>query len=271
LSKLYESENFQRAFKALSLQERLRPLFCPVELNLESDSNPLEAEAPPVSVPSAFFVHPLLAKKTVTIKRAHYDAALRAAKAAFPEVLPERPDGDHGWLTPVKAFSDGLAIEALVKEGLIDQEFVSDVLAVDLTEPVFSKSRCSLLRLLPNVADGDWQKTFRDSLKAAANGNPAAQELLNNFTDPQRNAKFHQTRAARFLDQCQARLQREDTVIEMYQLLAQRRAEAFESEISKNPRGQILEPGFRVIFPTTTPSEQPGSFRLTEDGLVIRQ
>jgi hypothetical protein len=27
------------------------------------------------------------------------------------------------------------------------------------------------------------------------------------------------------------------------------RKAAFASEISKNPRGQILEPGFRVIFP----------------------
>jgi hypothetical protein len=271
LSKLQASETFQRARKARSLQERLRPLFCPVELNLESDSAPLDELAPQVTVPSAFFVDPLLAQKPLSIKRAHYDAALRAAKAAFPEVSPARPDGDHGWLTPVKAFSDASAIEALVKDGLIDMEFVSDVLALDLTEPLFSKSRCGLLRLLPNVAEGDWQKTFRASLKTAANGNPAAQELLNNLTDPQRDAKFHQARAARFLDQCQSRLQSEDTVSQVYHLLAQRRAEAFDSEISKNPNGQILEPGFRVIFPTTTPPVRSGTFRLTEEGLVIRQ
>ncbi|MCI0338081.1 MAG: hypothetical protein L0226_10920 [Acidobacteria bacterium] len=271
LAKLGGSEKFQQAVKARPLQEQLRPLFCPVELNLESDPRPLDELATRITIPSAFFVHPLLAQKIITINRADYGAALLGLKAAFPEALPKRPDGDHGWLTPVKAFSDTMAIESLVKRGLIDQEFVGDVLAVDLTNPVFSTARCNLLRLLPSNADADWQKTFRDSLKAAANNNPAAQELLNNLADLQRDARFHQTRAARLLDQCQTRLQNRDAVIKLFQLLAQRRAEAFDSEISKNPRGQILEPGFRVIFPTVTPPIRPGSFRLTEDGLVIRQ
>lgn len=35
----------------------------------------------------------------------------------------------------------------------------------------------------------------------------------------------------------------------MYRLLVQRRMEVRTSEISLNPLGQILEPGFRVIFP----------------------
>jgi hypothetical protein len=156
---------------------------------------------------------------------------------------------------------------------LIDREFVIDVLAVDLTNPVFSTARCGLLRLLPESADGDWQKTFRDSLQAAASGNPAARELLNNFTDPQRDAKFHQARAERFLSQSQSRLQSKGAVIELVRLLAQRRQEVRDSEISKNPLGQILEErtNFRVIFPTTTPTIRSGSLRLTEDGLVIRQ
>jgi hypothetical protein len=271
LAKLHASGNFQRAQKARSLQERLRPLFCPVELNLESDSSPLDAEAVQISIPSGFFVNPLLAQKAITIQRAHYQAALRAAKAAFPEILPKRPDGDHAWLTPVKAFSDIAAITALIQERLIDQEFAMDVLAVDLTNPVFSKARCGLLPLVPNVAQGDWQEAFRNSLKAAAQKNPAAQELLDNLTDPQRDARFHQARAAHFLEQCQTQLQQEEAVVRLYQLLAQRRTEAFESEISKNPRGQILEPGFRVIFPLTKPPIRSGSFRLTEAGLVVAE
>ena len=271
LGKLAESAKFRQAKKALSLPERLRPLFCPVELNLESDPTPLDDKAAQINIPAAFFINPLSAQKPIAINRAHYDAALAALKASFPEASPKRPDADHGWLTPVKAFSDMLAVEALVKDGLIDREFVIDVLAVDLTNPVFSTARCGLLRLLPESADGDWQKTFRDSLQAAASGNPAARELLNNFTDPQRDAKFHQARAERFLSQCQSRLQSKDAVIELVRLLAQRRQEAGDSEISKNPQGQILEPGFRVIFPTTTPPIRSGSLRLTEDGLVIRQ
>lgn len=267
LLKLAGSEKFQQARSALSLQEQLRPLFCPVELNLESDLAPLDDK---LRIPSAFLVDPRLARGSVTIERAQYDVASAALNAIFPEG-PRRRDGDHGWLTPVKAFSDTLAIESLIKQGLIDQEFLSDVLAVDLTSPVFSKSRCGLLRLLPNQADANWKETFKASLKSNAKANPAAQELLNNFTDPIRNAQFHQARGTRLLTQCQERLPAKDSVTALYRLLAQRRSEAFASEISKNPLGEILEPGFRVIFPDTTPKIRPGSFRLTDDCQVVGQ
>lgn len=271
LLKLAGSESFQQARKARSLQEQLRPLFCPVELNLESDLTPLDDKASQLRIPSAFLVSPALAQSSITIERAQYDGALVALNAVFPEIVPQRRDSDHGWLTPVKAFSDSVAVESLTKQGLIDQEFVSDVLAVDMTNPVFSRSRCGLLRLLPNNADPDWKETFKGSLKTSAKTNPAAQELLNNLTDPTHNAQFHQARGARLLSQCQNRLRTNDAVLKLYQLLAQRRAEAFASEISKNPRGQILEPEFRVVFSETKPQIRPGTFRLTDDCQVVPQ
>lgn len=269
LLKLNSSEKFQQARSALSLQEQLRPLFCPVELNLESDLTPLDDKGS-LRIPSAFLVDSRLARGSVTIERAQYDVASAALNAIFPEG-PQRRDGDHGWLTPVKAFSDTLATDSLIKQGLIDQEFLSDVLATDMTNPVFSKSRCGLLRFVPIKADANWKETLKASLKANAKTNPAAQELLNNFTDPTRNAQFHQARGARLLTQCQERLQTKDSVTSLYRLLAQRRAEAFTSEISKNPLGEILEPGFRVIFPDTRPKIRPGSFRLTDDCQVASQ
>lgn len=272
LLKLAGSEKFQQGKKALSLQEQLRPLFCPVELNLESDLTPLDDKAPQLRVPSAFLVDPRLAQGSVTIDHAQYDAALVALNAAFPEIRPLRRDGDHGWLTPVKAFSDMLVVESLIKQGLIDQEFVSDVLAVDLTNPVFSRSRCGLLRLVPNQVAPNWKETFQAALNANAKTNPAAQELLSNFTDATRNAQFHQARGARLLTQCQNRLQTKDSVISLSRLLAQRRSEAFASEISKNKQqGEILEPDFRVIFPEPKPLIRPGSFRLTDDCQVVAQ
>jgi hypothetical protein len=269
LLKLAQSEKFQQGKKALSLQEQLRPLFCPVELNLESDLTPLDDKAPQLRVPAAFLVDPRLAQGSVTIDRAQYDAALVTLNAAFPEG-PQRRDADHGWLTPVKAFSDTLAVESLIKQGLIDQEFVSDALAVDLTNPLFSRSRCGLLRLLPNKAEPTWKETFKASLKSAK-ANLAAKELLNNLTDPTRNAQFHQARSARLLTQCQNQLQAKDSVVKLYRLLAQRRSEAFASEISKNPLGQILEPEFRVIFTQTRPQIRAGTFRLTDDCQVVPQ
>lgn len=271
LLKLAGSEKFQQGKKALSLQEQLRPLFCPVELNLESDLTPLDDKVP-LRVPSAFLVDPRLAQSQITVEHAQYDGALVALNATFPEIRPLRRDADHGWLTPVKAFSDMLAVESLIKQGLVDQEFVSDVLAVDLTNPVFSRSRCGLLRLVPNKAEATWKETFKASLRTSAKTNPAAQELLDNLTDATRNAQFHQARGTRLLSQCQNSFKVKDSVIKLYQLLAQRRSEVLASEISKNPNGQILEPtGFRVIFPTTKPAIAPGSFRLTDDCQVVPQ
>ncbi|MGH9928245.1 MAG: hypothetical protein ACREA9_03345, partial [Pyrinomonadaceae bacterium] len=255
----------------LSLQEQVRPLFCPVELNLESDLIPVDDKAPQLRIPSAFLVDPRLAQGSVTIDHAQYDAALVALNSLFPEG-PQRRDADHGWLTPVKAFSDMLAVDSLVKQGLIDQEFVSDVLAVDLTNPVFSRDRCGLLRLVPNKADANWKETLKASLKTVAKANPAAQELLNNLTDPTRTAQFHQARGMRLLTQCQNRLQTNDSVTALSRLLTQRRSEAFASEISKNRQGQVLEPtGFRVIFPDTRPKIRAGTFRLTDDCQVVSQ
>jgi hypothetical protein len=271
LLKLAESEKFQKAKQDSSLQEQLRPLFCPVELNLESDPTPLDDKALQLVIPSGFLVDPMLARSSVSIKLDHYNAALVALNTVFPEIIPQRRDADHGWLTPVKAFSDTMAIESLIKQGLIDREFVTDVLAVDLTNPLFSTARCSLLRLLPINADSNWKETFRAALKAGANSNPAAQELLNNLTDPARDSEFHEAQAKQFLNQCQNNFQSNDAVIKLYRLLAQRRAEAFASEISRNPMGQILEPGFRVIFPQTTPQVRPGAFRLSKDCQLISQ
>jgi hypothetical protein len=84
-------------------------------------------------------------------------------------------------------------------------------------------------------------------------------------------------RVARLLDQVRNRAQSKDAVIDFYRLLAQRRQEVRDSEISKNRLGKILEEretlekSFRVIFPTTTPTIRSGSLRLREDGIVIPQ
>jgi len=267
-SRLAESGRFRQGLKALPLQEKLRPLFCPVEVNLESDVRPLDEGAAVLQVPSAFFVSPLFAQATIQVGRADYDAALKAARASFPETA--RADADHGWLTPVKGFSDMLAVAALVKDGIVDQEFVGDVLAVDMTNPSLSPGRCSLLRLLPGDEKEGWQEAFKVSLRAEAGRVPAAQELLSNLADPARDMRFHQARAARILQSSQARLKERDAVVALYGLLAQRRAEVFASEISKNRQGQILEPGFRVIFPKVTPAARVGGLSLTDTGQVAR-
>ncbi len=241
IAKLESSARFDVARKATTLQEQLRPLFCPVEVNFESSPE----VAGPVQVPTSFFVDPRLqpmVPSQVRVERAAYDDVLKRTGTNFPET--PRADADHPWLTPVKGAGDIAAVESLIAGGVIDRETVADILAVDMTEPVFSSVRCGLLRLVPENASG-WQSTFAALLSNSHV--PGAKELFTNLTDPARTAAFHKEQAAGFIKKCAVK----PNVDALFATLVGRREAVASSEISKNPRGQILEPGFRVIFPET--------------------
>jgi hypothetical protein len=175
----------------------------------------------------------------------------RRRRLILPKTVRCRPevDADHAWLTPVKADSDVAMIEALVQMGVVDNEFVADVLAVDFTNPLFSTSRCRLLRLVP-PAGPDFLTRFETSLKTSPE--PAAKQLLDNLTDPKRDAKFHRQQAADYLDACQKRATKPEAAIEWFGLLAQRRAEVDREELSQHPRGHILESPDRIVFPSAS-------------------
>src|SRR5689334_1294749 len=144
--------------------------------------------------------------------------------------------GDAGYRQPTN--SDAVMIKALVEMGVVDDEFVADVLAVDFTEPLFSASRCRLLKLLP-PSGTDFLTRFEANLKASPD--PAAKQLLDNLTDSKRDTKFHRQQAADYLDACQKRAAKPEATIEWFGVLAQRRAEVDREEISQHPRGHILE------------------------------
>src|SRR5262249_45898926 len=146
-----------------------------------------------------------------------------------------RTDADHGWLTPVKAQSDILGVDALVAQGIIDKEFVADVLAVDFTNPLFSKTRCDLLKLVPDKGGPDFVTRLQGALRGASG--PGAAALVANLSDPARNAAFHQSQALAFLANCKQRATDAGTVLDWFRLLAQRRAEVSASEISQDTRG----------------------------------
>src|SRR4029079_15937950 len=91
----------------------------------------------------------------------------------------------------------------------------------------------------------------------AASSEPAAKALLANLTDPARSAEAHRRRAGEMLAACRAKREAPPLVASMLRLVAQRRAEVRSYEISSNPDGQILEPGFRVIFPRQAGTPAP--------------
>lgn len=255
---------------AVSLQEALRPLFCPIEVNFESDPMPHGTRVPATQLPARFALDPFLVEDAsvpgIAIPRAALLQALQQEGSRFPET--NLPDGQHPWLVPVKALSDVLAVRAAIASGLIDAEFAADVAAVDLGNPAFSTARCNLLRFVPNTQTPDWRARFAANLAAAAASAPA-QEVHRNFADPTRHRAAHIQRARAQLSACQAKAEQPGLARSLLRLVAQRRAEVAASEISKNPRGQILEPGFRVIFPVLTNPATPGVLRLSESCDVV--
>ena len=237
IQNLHKSETYRKNLANLSLQEQLRPLFCTVEINIESDRQPLVGSNNQMLVPSAFFINPLLASNAVTFGKSSYVQLLNANNMKFPETPNQ--DADHGWLTPVKGFSDLAAIEKLIENGTIDGEFAADVLAVDFQNPLLSAKRCRLLKSIPQ-SKTDWLPQFISKLKE----NPAAEarSLLAHLTQSELSATVHRQKAETYVHQ------RHDDESAFKHLL-QLRSGIFKDEISTNPMGQILEPGFRLIFP----------------------
>ncbi|CAM2740900.1 rod shape-determining protein MreB [Legionella steigerwaltii] len=262
-------KKLNQSTKNLSLPEQLRPLFCPVELNLMSDIYPSDEKHSEINIPIEFFLDSRFLQtkenQTIRISRTLYEAVLNSVGSHFPET--DLNDADHSWLTPVKAQSDKLAVDNLMQNGVIDQKFIMDVLDVDMTNPIFSAARCRLLRLLPNSATSNWREVFKENLNQSEDW--AAKKLLKNLTSIQQDTAFYMRKAKKYLQQCQLKLKNNKNVLMMYHLLAQRRVEVRASEISLNPRGQILEPGFRVIFPENKISSIPGRLKLTLNCEVV--
>jgi mono/diheme cytochrome c family protein len=255
--RLFASPEYRKALQSRTMQEQLRPLFCPVELNIESDLEPFDDGKPAVQIPAGFFADPRLGSASISIPRKNYEQALQQLGSRMRKP-PGRTDADHAWLAPVKANSDMLMAEALVEIGVVDKEFVADVLAVDFTNPLFSPSRCGLLKLVP-AGGKDFRPRFQAALKASAE--PAAKLLLDNLTDPKRAANFHRQQVRDYLDACQKRASTPEAAIQWFGVLAHRRAEIDQLELSKHPRGHILESPGRIVFPSA--STPPGRLDLT--------
>lgn len=180
-------------------------------------------------MPAGFLVDPRLATEapSTTGSRPSYLAALTAAGNALGETT--RRDADHAWLAPVKAASDMTRVAMFGEAGLVDDEFVADALAVDMTNPALSSSRCNLLRFVPRSASPSWRAELTAAL--AASMDPAAQEFHGNLVDPARTAAAHRDRAKSFAAACQTKAADPTHVASLVRLVAQRRVEFVANEI----------------------------------------
>lgn len=62
------------------------------------------------------------------------------------------------------------------------------------------------------------------------------------------NKEIHREKAIAYLIEKQKEWLKQENILKELIMLNQLRTSVFEDDISKNPKGQILEPGFRVIF-----------------------
>lgn len=258
------------------LPQALRSLMGAMEVNLVSDAQPNAAQAPVVAIPAAFFVDPFLAPDAapVLLPRPAYEAALREAGVVFAPEGAKAGDADHAFLAPVRGAQDALVVRELLRSGLLDEELVADVLAVDFTRPLHSPQRASLLRFVPQATTNPAH--LRASLLAAMDRaratDAAASEFLQNLMEPQRDVAFHRTRAAAFLGRLRAQAKQRPQVAarDWLRLLSVRRKEMAAAATAQNPKGTILEPGFRVVFPADRLGLRAGSLSLREaDAAVV--
>ena len=246
IKKLNHSARFNKFKRSLTLQEQLRPLFCTDEINLES--NKTSGINNPISIPSGFWINPLLDQIDIIIPEQAYQNLLVANKMQFPET--QLHDADHAWLTPVKGKSDIHTIKQLIKDKIITQQFAQSVLMIDYSHPVFSKSRCELLKLIPHKPAYNWVITFINRLRQVQTKQPKALLLANYLTN---TPKYNETYFHQILDEyknnIKNKIKSNEGLQEIFIRLLQTRQDVLENELSQNPLGQILEPGFRVIFP----------------------
>lgn len=144
-----------------NLRQVLQPLFCAREFNIGTASKAAGTGVrfvPALALVDDAFdggAFPL----QVNVSTAAYEAAIADANQHFEhrgmtlrdangKVIADAP---FGLPFVHRARSDQQFVERLEQIGVIDRDFVFDVLAIDFTRPVFSPERCALLDRVPDV------------------------------------------------------------------------------------------------------------------------
>jgi len=241
MQKLETSPQFQMIKRSLSIPAQLRPLFCDLEINIQSDIFPSEKNGN-IQLPSSAFGGPFSGSMPVTLSKGLYQALLQKYALQFPETRFQ--DADHAWLTPVKGHSDLLAIASLKAAGLVDDKTILDIHFSAQIGTLMNKERCRLLSLVPNIRN--WIPGFIQNLKTQ--NSVVAKSMYQRMTNPNLTPSAYKKAIGEWHAHLSRTLAAGDLEPAFKQLLLNRQA-VFDGEISKNPKGQILEPGFRVIFP----------------------
>lgn len=257
--------NYVRALEEHSPEtpkQWFRSVLAPLEMNLVSDTRPYLTrivEGSDVEIPAEFFVDPRLSGslEPVQVPAKVYQQALKELGSTFAaDETPGLEETQHAFLVPTVSRFDRLRTESLLERGLLEEELLLDLLAVDFTTPLYSQGRLGLMRLLPEnwSTSSELREHLESQLRSRRATDEATAKLADFILDPKFDASYHRRRAGEFVDGCRQRADQVETVKEWLRLAARRRVEIQEAQTSANPRGSILEgglgsEGFRRIFP----------------------
>jgi hypothetical protein len=220
--------------KTKGLKEVLRPLFCTTDMNLVEagltqlppnkgdDPNKTQNQLSQDLFVDRTFKAFLNEGGSIT-----FGEYMDAIKANGQHIQDGRNDSDQplfgadgkpifdtvqGLIIPARSGQDNAYIQELQNERVVDIDLVKDILSVDFTRPIYSKTRCDMLNALdfsPELAPDAMKfdavkKKVADAATKVAGQSPALQKLAASTADPT-DAGKHDFDAASFLKACDAR------------------------------------------------------------------
>jgi hypothetical protein len=209
----------------------------PLEINLTGDLTP---QSPQIAIPAEFFVDPLLTgpQGPVLVSRAHYQQAIAELGQTFAgDEVNGLTDSAQAFHIPIRSVLQTQLLQTQLTTA--NRQMILNQLALDFGNPLFSPERLASL------------KTSRPISSRQTVSQITPLDYLNNLKKQSNSYPI---------------------VKGWVVLAAQRRLELAQSQLSSNPRGQILEPGFRVVFPSIKQALKPFQYQLdkTTGALVQR-
>jgi len=199
------------------VENLIAPLFCHKQVNLDNGADFKDSDMR--SVKADFLLDPELKSfGSISIETADYLQALvdTGHSVAGLEDADGEPFRDtvFAFPYPERAKIDTKYVDELEKAGIIDENFVHDVLMVDFTRPLFSEERCALVKFAPT----DLEEITVASIKAGfianleekgtdpeGDGLTAAEQMLLDNLSNDEDQDAHETAVDEYWDACAAR------------------------------------------------------------------
>ena len=144
-----------------------------------------------------------------------YRQAINELGSSFAEdETPGLEETQHAFLVPTVSRFDRLRTESLLRRGLLDNELLLDLLAVDFTTPIYSQERLSLMRLLPEdwKSPSELREHLESQLRTRRATDEATAQLADFILDPKFDSSFHRRKAVEFVERCRRSADQIETV-----------------------------------------------------------